>query len=147
MQDTTEVVICFFFVPLPPSSSLKHVPEAAFRNTFTNYELTLGFSPLLSPQHPHTHAQRYDCNNPLYAARDRSLQRSNSMRVPFSLTQSMELDEWEIPVQSVIVDTKFGEGCFGEVHRGVVRGPLPSTRTMKSNICVTVAIKMLKSKK
>lgn len=72
--------------------------------------------------------------------------RNSSMRVPFALTQtSVEYDEWEIPVGSVIVDTKFGEGCFGEVHRGVVRGPLPSTRTMKSNICVTVAIKMLKS--
>ena len=70
------------------------------------------------------------------------------MRAPLTLTTqgSVELDDWEIPVGSVIVDTKFGEGCFGEVHRGVVRGPLPSTRTMKSNICVTVAIKMLKSK-
>lgn len=76
------------------------------------------------------------------------MQRRNSaMRIPLTLTDpSNELDEWEIPVGSVIVDSKFGEGCFGEVHRGVVRGPLPTTRTMKSNICVTVAIKMLKSK-
>jgi hypothetical protein len=73
--------------------------------------------------------------------------RNSSLRVPLTLTQaSIELDDWEIPVGSVILDTKFGEGCFGEVHRGVVRGPIPSTRTMKSNICVTVAIKMLKSK-
>ncbi len=57
------------------------------------------------------------------------------------------VDEWEIPVESVIVESKFGEGCFGEVHRGIVRGPLPSTRAMKTNICISVAIKMLKSKK
>ena len=87
--------------------------------------------------------------NPMFVAGGRALQRRNSsMRAPLSLTHSsVELDEWEIPVGSVIVDTKFGEGCFGEVHKGVVRGPLPSTRTMKSNICVNVAIKMLKSKK
>ena len=47
---------------------------------------------------------------------------------------------------AVIVEAKFGEGCFGEVHRGVVRGPLPGTRSMKTNICVAVAIKMLKRK-
>ena len=72
--------------------------------------------------------------------------RNSALHAPLTLTHgSVELDDWEIPVGSVIVDTKFGEGCFGEVHRGVVRGPLPTTRTMKSNICVTVAIKMLKS--
>lgn len=84
----------------------------------------------------------------MFAVGSRALQRRNSsLRVPLTLTHgTIDLDDWEIPVGSVIVDTKFGEGCFGEVHRGVVRGPLPSTRTMKSNICVTVAIKMLKSR-
>lgn len=87
-------------------------------------------------------------SNPMIIAGGRHIQRHNSsLRTPFTMTHiDMELDEWEIPVGAVIVDTKFGEGCFGEVHRGVVKGPLPSSRTMKSNICVTVAIKMLKSK-
>ncbi len=77
----------------------------------------------------------------------RGSQDTNSLRMPLSLTYpTPDQDEWEIPVGAVIVESKFGEGCFGEVHRGIVRGPLPSTRTMKSNICVAVAIKMLKSK-
>lgn len=86
--------------------------------------------------------------NPMFVAGGRALQRRNSsLRLPLTLTHgNIELDDWEIPVGSVIVDTKFGEGCFGEVHRGVVRGPLPSSRMMKSNICINVAIKMLKSK-
>ena len=72
---------------------------------------------------------------------------TNSLRLPLSLTYpTPEMDEWEIPVGAVIVESKFGEGCFGEVHRGVVRGPIQSTRSMKTNICVAVAIKMLKSK-
>ena len=70
----------------------------------------------------------------------------NTFRAPLELFQEQEMDEWEIPVSSVIVESKFGEGCFGEVHKGIVRGPLPSTRSMKTNICVAVAIKMLKSK-
>ena len=82
----------------------------------------------------------------MFVAGGRALQRNNgSLRVPLTLTTTY-VDEWEIPVGSVIVEDKFGEGCFGEVHKGVVKGPLPSTRTMKSNICVAVAIKMLKSR-
>lgn len=73
--------------------------------------------------------------------------RDTTLRVALNLNYpAMDVDEWEIPVGSVIVESKFGEGCFGEVHKGVVRGPLPSTRSMKTNICIAVAIKMLKSK-
>ena len=83
----------------------------------------------------------------MFLARGRGQQlRNNTLRVPLNRTFSADkVDEWEIPVEAVIVDAKFGEGCFGEVHKGVVRGPLPSTRSMKTNICVSVAIKMLKS--
>ncbi len=82
------------------------------------------------------------------AGRKQRLTGENLIRTPMDLFHEQEIvDEWEIPVESVIVESKFGEGCFGEVHRGIVRGPLPSTRAMKTNICISVAIKMLKSKK
>ena len=56
------------------------------------------------------------------------------------------LDGWEIPSGSIILEDQLGEGCFGEVHRGVVKGPLPHSYMMKSTICKTVAIKFLKRK-
>ena len=55
-------------------------------------------------------------------------------------------DKWEIPASNIILEEMLGEGCFGEVHRGVVKGPLPSTHMMKSAICKTVAVKFLKRK-
>lgn len=72
---------------------------------------------------------------------------SGSHRLPISLVPSAPIiDEWEIPVNKVIIETKFGEGCFGEVHKGFVRGPIPNSPTMKGSICIAVAIKTLKSK-
>ena len=56
------------------------------------------------------------------------------------------LDGWEIPSGNIILEDQLGEGCFGEVHRGVVKGPLPHSHMMKSTICKTVAIKFLKRK-
>ena len=53
-------------------------------------------------------------------------------------------DDWEIPVDNVQRESKFSEGCFGEVYKGVVRGPITNSRMMKNTICVNVAIKMLK---
>ena len=46
----------------------------------------------------------------------------------------------------MVVEEQLGEGCFGEVHKGIVKGPIPNSRTMKHSICVTVALKFLKSK-
>ena len=53
-------------------------------------------------------------------------------------------DEWEIPQSSIVAEEPLGEGCFGEVRKGVVKGPLPVSRMMKKSICVTVAVKYLK---
>ena len=57
-------------------------------------------------------------------------------------------DEWEIPPTQVIVEQTIGEGAFGEVVKGTVRGPLNNSkipRALKTSICIPVAIKMLKS--
>lgn len=71
---------------------------------------------------------------------------STNSRLPFNIPSAGPvIDEWEIPVNKVIIETKFGEGCFGEVHKGFVRGPIPNSPTMKGSICIAVAIKTLKS--
>ena len=56
-------------------------------------------------------------------------------------------DEWEIPPSQVIVESTLGEGAFGEVYRGTLRGPLSNPKiptVVKGAICIPVAIKMLK---
>ena len=83
--------------------------------------------------------------NPMYLVRkgnsgNRLTQHSMTM------TSSPMVDQWEIPVNKVIIETKFGEGCFGEVHKGFVRGPIQNSPTMKGSICIAVAIKTLKGK-
>ena len=55
-------------------------------------------------------------------------------------------DEWEIPPVALEVEKQLGEGCFGQVYKGFVRGPIPGSRTMKDSIATTVAIKYLKGK-
>jgi serine/threonine protein kinase len=62
--------------------------------------------------------------------------------------QLITADEWEIPPEQVIVEGNIGEGAFGEVLKGAVKGPLSNPkvpRALKSSICIPVAIKMLKS--
>ena len=53
-------------------------------------------------------------------------------------------DEWEIPSESLVRESQLGEGCFGEVHKGFIRGPIATSPTLKNTIYTTVAIKYLK---
>ena len=58
-------------------------------------------------------------------------------------------DEWELPPSQVIVESTLGEGAFGEVYKGTVKGPLSNPKVpmaVKSAICIPVAIKLLKCK-
>ena len=57
---------------------------------------------------------------------------------------AIKTDEWEIPSGNVVAEKELGEGCFGLVFQGTIRGPLPQSRALKNTICVTVAIKYLK---
>ena len=49
----------------------------------------------------------------------------------------------------MIMEQQLGEGCFGQVFKGVVKGPISNPKvqpSLKNAICVNVAIKMLKRK-
>lgn len=62
---------------------------------------------------------------------------------------SPKLDEWEIPAGLVVIEKRLGEGCFGEVYQGVVKGPINNSKvqaSLKNVICPVVAIKLLKCK-
>ena len=75
--------------------------------------------------------------------RSKGLRRGLSNRDLVRKLLPME-DEWEIPPIAIAVEKQLGEGCFGLVYKGFVRGPIPGSRTMKNSIHITVAIKYLK---
>ncbi len=55
----------------------------------------------------------------------------------------VKVDEWEIHPTLVIVDRRLGEGAFGDVFQGTVRG-LPGQRSSKNSTTGTVLVKLLK---
>lgn len=61
--------------------------------------------------------------------------------------ESPKLDEWEIPANLIVIEKRLGEGCFGEVYQGVVKGPINNSKiqaSFKNVMCPIVAIKLLK---
>ena len=104
-------------------------------------------------KHCHTYAKKYTClaiatyyqdpnDDPMYTKGDRTER--------FKLHQFDDapmLDKWEIPACDVIINNKLGEGCFGSVYRGVIKGPINNPKipaSLKNILCPTVAIKFLK---
>ena len=59
----------------------------------------------------------------------------------------LQLDEWEVPAASVFMNKKIGEGEFGEVYCGIVRGDSDSPRLkahFRHKDKLFVAVKLLK---
>ena len=68
---------------------------------------------------------------------------------PSKSLDSPRLDEWEIPANLVVIEKRLGEGCFGEVFQGLVKGPINNSKvqaSFKNALCLVVAIKLLKCK-
>ena len=51
---------------------------------------------------------------------------------------------WEIPIEYIVRGEQLGEGSFGIVAHGYIRGPVPGTYTMKNRVHASVAMKFLK---
>lgn len=56
--------------------------------------------------------------------------------------QPLPMDSWEIPPDCIIMDTKLGEGQFGEVYKGILMGKDISNPHFKGS--EFVAVKILK---
>ena len=77
----------------------------------------------------------------------RGLQNTPTDTITTRLLHSPVLDEWEIPAGQVIIENRLGEGCFGEVYQGTIKGPINNSKiqaSLKNTICPVVAIKLLK---
>ena len=62
------------------------------------------------------------------------------------LLMSPSMDEWEIPVNEVIMEKQLGQGAFGELYKGVIKCPIVNLEvklTAKNPICTPVDIKLL----
>ena len=63
------------------------------------------------------------------------------------LCESPKFDDWEIPASQVMIEKRLGEGCFGEVYQGIIKGPISNPKvqaSLKNIMCPIVAIKLLK---
>lgn len=79
-----------------------------------------------------------------------------SQRRPLTATTPTDIDgegsltdEWEVSQGEIIVEACLGEGAFGEVYKGILKGPIACTKVRPSQrkaVFIEVAIKLLKSK-
>ena len=56
-------------------------------------------------------------------------------------------DDWEVPPSDIVVDQTLGEGAFGEVYKGYLKGPITCSKVVpiyRNSVHVGVAIKLLK---
>ncbi len=63
------------------------------------------------------------------------------------MTSDLVCDEWEIPIDNLVIKEKLNEGVFGKVYYGHVKGPTTNQKvhsSIRNNLCIPVAIKMLK---
>ena len=72
-----------------------------------------------------------------------------SLKSRESTDNDLSMDMFEVPAQCIILDQRLGEGCFGEVYRGIVRGDYSNpylTAYLRQKSHRFVAVKILKGK-
>ena len=72
-----------------------------------------------------------------------------TMKSTESTDNELSMDLFEVPAQCIILDQRLGEGCFGEVYRGIVRGDYLNqylTAYLRQKSHQFVAVKILKGK-
>ena len=91
-------------------------------------------------------------NTQAYADPIFSMSHGNHRRQHNNVTTPTEepllTDEWEVPQGEIIVESSLGEGAFGEVYKGILKGPIVCSKVRPSQrkaIFTEVAIKLLKS--
>ena len=58
-------------------------------------------------------------------------------------------DDWELSASDITVEEMLGEGAFGMVYKGYIKGPLTNSKVkpeFRNNIHIPVAMKLLKGK-
>jgi hypothetical protein len=81
-------------------------------------------------------------NSVTFGPRDNTLTSANPPPQP-----KLQLDDWEVPPSDIIVDVSLGEGAFGEVYKGFLKGPITCSKVKpkyRNGVHVSVAIKLLK---
>ena len=66
---------------------------------------------------------------------------------PHLPTAALTLDDWEVAPSDIVVDDSLGEGAFGEVYKGFLKGPITCSKVKpqyRNAVHVGVAIKLLK---
>ncbi len=66
---------------------------------------------------------------------------------PITTTATLSHDDWEVSPSCIIVEDLLGEGAFGEVYKGTLKGPITCTkvqRNYRNLVSISVAIKLLK---
>ncbi len=82
-------------------------------------------------------------NTMSFGPRDTTLQMHPPMK-------TAPLDDWEVSPADIAVDETLGEGAFGEVYKGFLKGPITCSKVKpcyRNAVHLPVAIKLLKGRK
>ena len=63
--------------------------------------------------------------------------------------KTMPHDDWELLPMDILIDETLGEGAFGEVYKGFLKGPITCSKvkpSYRNAVHLPVAIKLLKGK-